>query len=94
MFPVRGWEVNLRKDDRLFWIARPSEHLFQGVRHRWWPTEKEDGLWAGRRKMLAKDISSDSPSFPCPSRRRLFQDMNTVEVRMRFGHPVPTRLEK
>ena len=33
--------------------------------------------------MLAKDISSDSPGFPCPSRRRLFQDMNTVEVRMR-----------
>jgi hypothetical protein len=31
MFPVRGWEVNLRKDDRLFWIAKPSEHLFQGV---------------------------------------------------------------
>ena len=94
MLPIRDWEVNLRKDNRLFWIAEPFDCFFQDIHHRGWPAEEEYGLWTRRRQILAKDIGSDSPCFPCPPRRRLFQDMNTVEVRMRFGHPVPTRLEK
>ena len=82
-------EAELREDDRLFWIAEPSEYLFQGVHHRWWPAEKEESLWTGRWKMPAKNISGDSPGSLWPSRRRLFQDMITVEVRMRSDIPFP-----
>jgi hypothetical protein len=72
ILPTRCWEDNLWKDDRLFWIAESSEYLFQGVHHRWWPAEEEDGLWTGRRKTPAKNISGDSPGSLWPSRRRLF----------------------
>lgn len=39
--------------------------------------------------MPAKNISGDSPGSLWPSRRRLFQDMITVEVRMRSNIPFP-----
>jgi hypothetical protein len=64
---------DLREDDRLCWIAEPSEYLFQGIHHGWWPAEEEDGLWTRRRKMPAKNISGDSPGSFRPSRRRLFK---------------------
>jgi len=39
--------------------------------------------------MPAKNISGDSPGSLWPSHRRLFQDMITVEVRMRSDIPFP-----
>ena len=50
IFPARGREANLWKDDRLFWIAEPSDYFFQGIHRRCWPAEEEDGLWTERRE--------------------------------------------
>lgn len=46
-------------------------------------------FWIGVRKMPAKNISGDSPGSLWLFRRRLFQDMITVEVRMRADIPFP-----
>ena len=83
------WEAELWEDDRLFWIAESSEYLFQDIHHRWWPAEEEDSLWTRRRKMSAKNFSGDAPGSLWPSHWRLFQDMITVEDRMRLDIPFP-----
>jgi hypothetical protein len=72
ILPTRCREAELREDDRLLWIAEPSEQFFQGVHHRWGPAEEEDSLWTRKRKMPVKNISGDAPGSLWPFHRWLF----------------------
>src|SRR5215472_6696834 len=57
-------EPQLGENDRLFRIAQLAKCRFQGIHHRWWSAEKDDGLRTRRRKLVAEDVSGEPA---CPS---------------------------